>query len=88
MCTNLACAIVISCGFERIECVAQRGGLLGADAADERHQCRMPGSGGIGLTERVDHEAGDEVFARMGGHVLVRTVVADLGDEVLLGQAL
>ena len=32
--TNLACVIVISCGFERIECIAQGCGLLGTDAAD------------------------------------------------------
>ena len=67
---------------------AQCLGLVGADPFDEMHQRGLAATGVRGLVERVDHQAGDELVAAVGGGVAVGTVVAVLDDEVLLRQPL
>ena len=62
--------------------------LVRIDLSHEGDERGLPGVGGVCGLEGVDHQAGDEVFARPGCGVPMRPVVADLGDEFLLGEPL
>ena len=72
-------------GFQFIECPPERLRFVGADSFDEMHQGGFPASGVGGLIQRIDHQAGDELVTAVHGQVAMRAVVADLGDQILLG---
>jgi hypothetical protein len=62
--------------------------LVGTDTLDEVHQRGLPAAGILGLCQRIHHEPGHQLVAAMHGRVPVGPVVANLGDEILLGQPL
>ena len=72
-------------GFQLVERAPKRLSFVGADPFDEVHQRRLSVSGIRGLIQRVDHQSRDEFVAPVYRRILMRAVVADLRDEILLG---
>ena len=74
--------------FEIFQCMPQRFGFVGADALDEMHQCGPAITDVRGLVEGIDHEPGHQFVATVHRCVSVRSIITNLDDEILAGQAL